>query len=114
MSQYNNNFSPSLDIPSDPNYMPDLEFPPEFNLTLDFNNLCTGSSSSAATYPLEPLEPWADVPDVDTEYDDPGAEGQEPKEDVDYTIADTTIWASQITSFLGSFTQPVAPSTQVA
>jgi hypothetical protein len=126
-SQYNNNFSPSLDIPSDPNYVPDftnpagLEFPPdfdfqpEFDLTLDFNNLRTGSSSSAATYPPpEPLEPWADAPDVDAEYDDLGAEGQEPEEDADCTIADTTVRASQITSFLGSLPRPVAPSAQVA
>lgn len=100
-------------------FPPEFDFQPEFDLSLNFDNLRTASSSSVttaptATSPPEPLEPWADAPDVDAEYDDPGAEGEEPEDDGDYAIADTTVRASQITSFLGSLPQPVASSAQVA
>jgi hypothetical protein len=110
---------PNLTNPHDLEFPPEFDFQQGFDLSLNFGNLRTASSSSvttapAATSPPEPLEPWADAPDVDAEYDDPGAEGEEPEDDGDYAIADTTVRASQITSFLGGLPQPVAPSAQVA
>ena len=78
-----------------------FEFPPEFDfwleydLSLDFNNLNIMSHSSvlltAANLWHKASEPWADEFDADADYDHPGVEGEEPEDEADYSLVDTTI-----------------------
>ena len=99
-------------------FPPEFDFRPEYDLSLDFNNLNTTSHSSvpltAANLRHEASEPWVDEFDADADYDHPGVEGEEPEDEADYSLADTTIRPPQPAPFLASLSRSTAPSTHSA